>query len=338
MPRLPVQAKPLASISLNLDNLWTYLKTHGNPAWESRPSFLRTFLPLALDTFDAAGIRVTFFVVGLDAAEPENAELFREVTGRGHEVANHSFDHEPWPEQFTRAHLADDVARAEEAIVLATGQRPVGFRAPAYRWSPTLLEVLEGRGYLYDASALPTYVGPLARAYYFRNSRLSTRERTLRRRLFGTLQDGLRPVKPYWWLLGEGRALLEIPVTTLPGIKTPFHLSYLLYLSQYSEQLALGYLRLAIAACRMSRTEPSFLLHPLDLLGPEQVSQLRFFPGMDLPGEFKRQFFRKTLELLSQSFELVQMSTHARALGVRWSLHAIHPAPLAVTPRSTRTE
>lgn len=327
-----MQDKPLASVSLNLDNLWTYLKTHGDPAWEARPSFLRAFVPLALDVCDAAGIRVTFFVIGLDAEREENAEVLQAITRRGHEIANHSFEHDPWPVGQTRAQLADDVARAEEAIVRVTGQRPVGFRGPAYSWSPALLEVLEQRGYAYDASAMPTYLGPLARAYFFRTSRLNARERARRGALFGTFRDGLRPVAPYWWLLGEGRALLEIPITTLPAIKTPFHLSYLLYMSRFSEWAALAYLRLAVAACRLTGIEPSFILHPLDLLGSDQVPELKFFPGMDLTGERKRSFCLKALAVLSESFSLVTMSAHAAALRTRWNLHAFYPAPLALAP------
>jgi hypothetical protein len=327
-----VQDKPLASVSLNLDNLWTYLKTHGDPAWETRPSFLRTFVPMALDVCDAAGIRITFFVIGLDAEREENAEVLQEIARRGHEIANHSYEHEPWLQGHTKEQLSQDVMRAEEAILGLTGQRPVGFRGPAYSWSPALLEVLAELGYVYDASALPTYLGPLARAYYFRTTRFNARERALRGALFGTFRDGRRPVAPYWWLLGEGRALLEIPITTLPAIKTPFHLSYLLYLSRYSEWLALAYLRVAIAACRLSGIEPSFLLHPLDLLGSNQAPDLKFFPGMDLAGERKRSFCLKALAVLSESFSMVTMSAHAAALRARWNLHALYPASLAVVP------
>jgi peptidoglycan-N-acetylglucosamine deacetylase len=325
-----VQDRPLASVSLNLDNLWTYLKTHGDPDWEARPSFLRTFLPLALEVCETAGLRVTFFVIGRDAERDEDAGALRQITRYGHEVGNHSFEHEPWLQEHSKAQLDEDVARAEASILRATGQRPVGFRGPAYSWSPALLEVLEERGYLYDASAMPTYVGPLARAYYFRTSRLNARERALRSALFGTFRDGRRPVEPYWWVLGEGRALLEIPITTLPLVKTPFHLSYLLYLSRYSERLALAYLRLAVAACRRAAIEPSFLLHPLDLLGAEQAPELKFFPGMDLPGARKRQFFLKVLATLREAFSLVTMGAHANTLRARWNLTALSPASLAV--------
>ena len=40
-------------------------------------------------------------------------------------------------------------------------------------------------------------------------------------------------------------------------------------------------------ACRVTGTEPSFLLHPLDVIGGDQVPELDFFPGMDVPSERK---------------------------------------------------
>jgi hypothetical protein len=44
----------------------------------------------------------------------------------------------------------------------------------------------------------------------------------------------LRPAGAYGWKLPNGRTLLELPVTTFPVIKVPFHLSYLMYISRFS--------------------------------------------------------------------------------------------------------
>ena len=96
-------------------------------------------------------------------------------------------------------------------------------------------------------------LGPLARAYYFRTAHLSEAEREERAQLFGRLADGLRPVGAYSWKLPNGRTLLEIPVTTLPVIKVPFHFSYLMYLSRFSERLMVAYLGAALLACRACR-------------------------------------------------------------------------------------
>lgn len=314
--------RPMASVSLDVDNLWSYMKTHGDPGWEARPTYLDRFFPPVLDALDELGLRITFFCVGVDADREENLKPFQSLTARGHEVGNHSYEHEPWLHLYAPEALVAELARTEDAVERATGQRPIGFRGPGYSWSTTLLEILADRGYLYDASTLPTYLGPLARRYYFMTAKLTPAQRRERAHLFGTLADGLRPVKPYWWRLPSGRTLLELPVTTFPVFKVPFHLSYLLYLSRFSEGLMTAYLRTALAACRLTGTEPSFLLHPLDLLGGDQVRELAFFPGMDLTGARKIALFLRVLRQLGEHFRLVDMSTHARAIAARDGLRS----------------
>lgn len=306
--------KPLASVSLDADNLWSYLKTHGEEGWESRPTYLDRFSPLVLESLNRLGIQITFFIVGVDAEFAENRVALRSLVEHGHEIGNHSHQHEPWLHLYSRSRLEEEVQRAEDAIGEATGARPVGFRGPGFSWSPVLLQVLASQGYGFDASTFPTYLGPATRAYYFWTAKLSEEEKEERASLFGSFRDGLRPVSPYRWQLPSGGSILEIPVTTIPGIKTPFHLSYLLYLSRFSERLMWTYLWTAVRACRVTGTEPSFLLHPLDLLGADVAPELRFFPGMDLPSEKKVRIFEAVLRELGQHFELVPMSTHAKAL------------------------
>ena len=320
----------IASISLDLDDLWTYLRTHGDPTWASRPSYLESFVPLVLDTLDEAQVKLTFFLVGADAATERNRRVLRAIVERGHEVGNHSFEHEPWLHRYTRPRMEAELVRTQEAIADATGQRPYGFRGPGYSWSPALLELLVDNGYQYDASTLPTYLGPLARAYYFWTSGLGREERARRKALFGTLRDGLRPVRPYHWQLESGRSLLEIPVTTLPGVKLPFHVTYLQYLSRWAEPAAIAYLRACLSICDLARMSPSFILHPLDILGGDRVPQLAFFPAMDLPTARKLALFRRVLELYGRSFRLVTMGAHARDLLAGARLPVRRPSALPV--------
>jgi len=317
--------RPLASVSLDVDNLWSYMKTHGDAGWEARPSYLDVFCPAALESLSRLNLRITFFLVGVDAEREENHAPLRSLAAAGHEIGNHSHEHEPWLHLYTREQLEHEIATAEASIERATGQLPRGFRGPGFSWSPTLLEVLAARGYLYDASTFPTYLGPLARAYYFWTAKLSRAEREKRKALFGDFREGFRPLKPYHWRLGSGDRLLEIPVTTMPVLKAPFHLSYLLFLSRYSEGLMMAYLRTAIALCRATGVEPSFLLHPLDLLGGDQVPQLAFFPGMDLPHRRKAALFERVLGVLGEHFTLVPMGEHAAAIEARRNLPARVP-------------
>lgn len=305
--------RPVASISLDLDNLWSYMKTHGESGWETRPSYLDRFVPMALEQLDSVGVSITFFVVGIDADQAKNRAPLAAITAAGHEVGNHSYEHEPWLHLYSDQELATELDRAESAIVTATGQRPIGFRGPGFSWSPALLAELARRDYLFDASTLPTYLGPLARAYYFRTAKLTAEERAERGLLFGSWKEGLRPVKPYWWTVGDFE-LLEIPVTTVPLVKTPFHLSYLLWLAQRSEAAMWAYLKTAITLCKISNVTPSFLLHPLDLIGAESAPELAFFPGMAMPERTKADLFRRVLRALAQHYTLVPMSRHAAHL------------------------
>jgi hypothetical protein len=304
-------------VSFDADDLWSYLRTRGDATWRDRPSYLPALVPAVLDALDAAGLRITFFVVGRDAARPENAALLRSLTARGHEVGNHSHEHEPWLQRYTTEELTREIAEADDAIAQATGTQPVGFRGPGYSWSPTLLELLADRGYVYDSSTWPTFIGPLARWYYVRGTHYTPSEAAERETLFGAFSDGLRPLRPYRWTLSGGRSLLEIPVTTLPILRLPIHQSYLLYLARVSERAMVGYLRAALVACRWGRIEPAFLLHPTDVLGAEDAPRLSFFPGMDLPRRRKLALLGTALGVLREYYAPDTMISHARALLAR---------------------
>jgi peptidoglycan/xylan/chitin deacetylase (PgdA/CDA1 family) len=311
------------SLSLDLDNLWTYMKAHGDAGWQSFPTYLDDVIPIVLGILDSLKLKITFFIVGQDAALERNAKALAAITAAGHEIANHSFHHEQWLHLRSRAELDGEIEQAEKAIKGATGRQPRGFRGPGYSLSADVLAVLAERGYLYDASTLPTFIGPLARAYYFRNgNRLSAVERDQRNRLFGSFRDGLRPLKPYLWNAG-GRDLLEIPVTTIPIVRVPFHQSYLLYLAGFSRSLAMGYLNAALTLCRATGTQPSFLIHPLDFLGGDKVRELAFFPGMGLSTAFKLDFFLQVLAVIRRRFRPVTMEEHA--LLARRTLPAARP-------------
>lgn len=303
--------KPVACISLDLDNQWSYMKIHGDAGWETFPSYLDIFIPHVLDILDELQLKITFFVVGQDAVIKENQKYLKQIVERGHEIGNHSFHHESWLQSYTKNQIEEEIIKAENAIEAVVGYKPKGFRGPGFSWSKDLLETLSNRNYIFDASTLPTYIGPLARLYYFWTSGLSKAERQERKELFGTFKDGLRPLKPYNWELSNDKYLLEIPVTTIPIFKLPFHFSYLLFLSNFSIVLMKIYLQFAILMCKITRTKPSYLLHPLDLIGGDQIPQLAFFPGMNISSEKKVKVFKTVIKILSKNFSLVNMSEFA---------------------------
>lgn len=303
--------KPMASLSLDLDDKWTYMKIHGDAGWETFPSYLDLVVPRILNFLSERSLKITFMVVGQDAELERNRSILRSLGAAGHEIGNHSFKHESWMHLYGEDEIEADLIRAETAIEQVTGRRPVGFRGPGFSISYNIMQVLARRGYIYDASTFPTYIGPLSRAYYFMTTSLTPEEKAKRRELFGKFRDGLRTNAAYRWRY-NGAELVEIPVTTFPVFKVPIHISYVLYLSKFSRRLALFYFNTALEMCRISGLEPSILLHPLDFLGADDnIPELAFFPAMGMKHEPKLSVVSAALKIMSEKFNVVTMEQHA---------------------------
>ena len=306
--------RPNASLSLDLDNEWSYMKTRGLEGWTSWPSYIDVVTPHILQLCDDLDLTISVFIVGQDAALPANGESLGILGASRHEIGNHSFHHEPWLHLKSRSEIHDELSAAHEAITNATGKAPTGFRGPGYSLSKGTLGTLQDLGYEYDCTTFPTFTGPLARAYYFRTSNLKDSQRAERTRLFGTASEVFRPIKPYSWDLGDGQELVELPVTTLPVLRVPIHISYILYMSTMSPKIAELYFRSALRMCRIAGVEPSILVHPLDLLGGDEVESLAFFPAMNLPGARKRELVAGYLSRMSSQFNVLPMADHVRAV------------------------
>jgi len=328
---------PIASLSLDLDNKWSYMKTHGDPGWESFPSYLDILVPRVLDFLKTRNLTITFFIVGQDAALEKNHEHLRSIAAAGHEIGNHSFRHEPWLHLYSEKEIEAEIVIAEENIQFATGQKPIGFRGPGYSLSSAMLRELVRRGYQYDATTLPNFLAPVARAYYFTTAKFSPDQKRQRQSLGGTLRDGLRPIRPYRWRMDDGM-LIEIPVTTMPIFKVPIHVSYLLCLSIFSRAVALQYFNTALRLCRLTGIQPSLLLHPTDFLGCDDTQGLSFFPGMSLPSEKKMAFVNDVVHKLSAEFTVLTLQQHAQEAAQVSKLPVIEPGFRSMAPSTSKFE
>jgi hypothetical protein len=319
-------SKPLASLSLDLDNKWSYLRTHGVDSWQSYPSYLDTVAPRIIDFCAARDLRITCFVVGRDARFEKNHEALAAIAAAGHEIGNHSLNHYPWMHTLSRAEVEYEIIEAESLIEEVTGQRPIGFRGPGYSFSEDLVSILASRGYMYDASILPTFIGPLARWYFRRHASREAADRADRRNMFGSFREGFRSLTPKVRQTDSG-PIVEIPVTTFPLVKLPIHMTYLLQLWQISPRLAKVYVEMAFSACRLVGIGPSVLLHPLDFLGCEDDPELKFFPGMNVSRAEKLELINNMVTRLAENFQIGTMRQHAEL--VRSKLQS--PAPKRAT-------
>jgi peptidoglycan-N-acetylglucosamine deacetylase len=80
-----------------------------------------------LDLLDAARVPATFFMVGRHALRER--PLAASVRARGHGIGNHTFSHMKLHRRGPRT-IGDEISRAHDAIVDATGHAPRVFRAP----------------------------------------------------------------------------------------------------------------------------------------------------------------------------------------------------------------
>ena len=142
---------------------------------------------------------------------------------------------------------------------------------------------------------------------------LTPEEKARRKQLFGHFRDGLQPLRPFKKnVSGIGdKNMLEIPVSTMPIFKVPFHPSYLLYLSRLSPAVAHLYFNMGLKLCRILKIQPSILLHPLDFLGADDNIGLEFFPSMNMQSSEKLSFMSEVIDNLENNFQIVTMREHA---------------------------
>jgi peptidoglycan-N-acetylglucosamine deacetylase len=147
----------LFSVSVDLDGLGCYAQIHGLPEpIEDRAhrAVPEVALERLCDLFDSLPVKATLFVIGREAKIAP--ERLRAAAAAGHEIASHSFAHDYAMSRWPQARVADDLQRCEDELVALRLPRPIGFRAPGYTLSKSLLSALKERAYAYDSSLLPS--------------------------------------------------------------------------------------------------------------------------------------------------------------------------------------
>lgn len=307
--------KQLAGVSIDLDNKWSYLKTRNDEHWRELPSFYPTVIPRVVEFFEKRNLTISCFVVGQDAVLPEHIQHLQNLTKQGHELGNHSFHHEAWKRFQTLEEAELEIHQSEQAIEAATGVRPVGYRGPGFSLQPEILQVLASRKYQYDTSTWPTFFGPLARMFYSWKTGLSGASKQERNQLFGRVSDCFQPNKLYVLQPGNPR-LVEIPVTVMPLVRTPAHISYLMYLATFSATGALAYFETFLTLCRVTQTPPVILLHPTDFLSVQDEPELAFFPGMSLPLATKLNLLNTLFDRLGAHYRPVRLIELAQSFSI----------------------
>ncbi|MEM9489680.1 MAG: polysaccharide deacetylase family protein, partial [Myxococcota bacterium] len=139
------------AISIDVDPIPCYYRIHalGPAPSELRAAIMRRCVPRFAEVFARRGVRATFFVVAEDVddavlgdqAGPIRA-LLRDLVAAGHEIASHSYSHPYELARLGRERVAAELGRAHDLLSAACGRPVVGFRAPGYDLSATMLDRL----------------------------------------------------------------------------------------------------------------------------------------------------------------------------------------------------
>ena len=108
-------------------------------------------VPRIIEMCKNFGITNTFFVPGWCAEQyPKAVEA---MVKNGHEVALHGYLHE-YPNELTEEEERFWTHKGAAAIAEIAGRRPVGYRAPWYKYSKSTTNVLADEGFLWDTSLM----------------------------------------------------------------------------------------------------------------------------------------------------------------------------------------
>ena len=124
-------------------------------SWAKRECRIPRNIDRALELYDEAGVRGTFFVLGWVAEH--YPQIVRRIVDQGHEVASHGMRHVRVWDQSAEEFRAD-ILRAKQVLEDATGKDVWGYRAAS--WSldertPWAHRIMSEVGYRYSSSIYP---------------------------------------------------------------------------------------------------------------------------------------------------------------------------------------
>ena len=125
-------------------------------SWDAKELRVEDNIHRLLDLFDAISgqivsepVKATFFVLGWIARKRPN--LVRLIQQRGHEIASHGLDHHLCTD-LSFDLLKKDMMESKKLLEDITGEPVVGYRAPSFAVTASILDMVGESGYLYDSS------------------------------------------------------------------------------------------------------------------------------------------------------------------------------------------
>lgn len=139
------------SFDFDAESLWVNLNLT-TPTFMSRGEYgARVAVPRILSLLEKYGIRATFFVPA-DTAR-RHPDVVKEIHAKGHEIGHHGDVHES-PVGLTLEEERRVLAVGIETLEKLVGERPKGYRSPAWDLSVNSAGLFQEFGLLYDSSMM----------------------------------------------------------------------------------------------------------------------------------------------------------------------------------------
>ncbi|MEY2517903.1 MAG: peptidoglycan-N-acetylglucosamine deacetylase [bacterium] len=147
-------ANPTVCLTFDFDamSLWMGTFKVTTPTAMSRGEFgARVGVPRILDILKRNDINGTFYIPGHTV--DTYPDLAKRILDEGHEIGHHGYLHES-PVFLSEKEEREVLDRGIESIERATGDRPVGYRSPAWDLSDNSIPLLLEYGFEYDSSMM----------------------------------------------------------------------------------------------------------------------------------------------------------------------------------------
>lgn len=144
----------MLTFDLDAETLWLSgdLSNLNKPGLVSQGTYgPNVAIPLILDLLDRRDVPATFFIPSWTI--DNYPEAVQSIADAGHEIGHHGYIHEH-PTTLSQADEEAVLVGGIQAIERLTGQRPAGYRSPAWEFSSNTVELLERYRFSYSSNLM----------------------------------------------------------------------------------------------------------------------------------------------------------------------------------------
>jgi peptidoglycan-N-acetylglucosamine deacetylase len=147
----PNGARVAVCLSFDVDNELLWRRTPLPVPLSQGEYGATTGLPRILELLDRQSVPASFYIPAMSAAL--DPEMIRQIVQRKrHEIGVHGWMHENLASIGDADKEQQLLTQSIDYLAKASGQRPVGFRAPSWAFSQFTLDQIRKAGFLYDSS------------------------------------------------------------------------------------------------------------------------------------------------------------------------------------------